>query len=265
MSMKNQSRLSIFALMIIGATVLSLFGLNYLVEAIAEKKTPVAAHRPPFPQGNKFNGRDDSLNEDDSSTQDSIPSNNFGRMNLGKRPYPNYNKKMPPGFPPNMNQPPMHGMPNHVQRGNHSANIQRSSPPSHPVQEPNNHYGTAPNHFQPNNAGQPPFPTNNNNFRPSEEDIRRMEMERRRMMESFPPPPGYYNPDDRYDDSYDGPPDDYYDDYAPDYEGKIEKKNKDEVKLSQASDEDEIIDTISDELDMFIEDDYLYDILEDED
>lgn len=263
MSIKNQSRLPIFALMIIGGTVLSLVGLNYLVENISKKKpAQMAQKQPPSPPRN-LNGKDDEVAPPLGAPELMNPQDKGPELPRGARQYPDMNRMMPPPGMGNMGNNG-NGVMRHMQKGNRDPNIERTAPPIERGDKNNGNNGPGKMPPPRDQMGYPPPP--GNNFRPSEEDIMRMEMERRRMMESFPPgpPPGYYNRDDRYDGPYDGPPDDYYDDYDPGYEGKLDDKSKEDIRTSH-SDPGEIHDDLEDP-DFQLEDEYLSEFLdEDED
>lgn len=264
MSIKNQSRLFIFALMIIGGTVFSLVGLNYLVDGISKKKPVEMAHQqPPSPPRN-MNGKDDELAPPEVP-EPLNPQNNGPEMPPGRRQFPDMNRMMPPqgmGNMGNNGQGVMRRMP----KGNHD--IERTPPPMDRGDRNNGNGNGAPGKMPQRDPREPMGYPPPGNFRPSDEEIRQMEMERRRMMESYPPgpPPDYYNRDDRYDGPYDGPPDDYYDDYDPGYEGKLEDHGKEDIRTSHTVDSGDLRDDSLEDPDFQLDDEYLYEFLdEDED
>ncbi len=261
MNIKNQSRLPIFALVIIGTTVLSLVGLNYLVEAISKTKAPQMAQSqiPPRRMPN-LNGRDDGANSPDDAAK-------AAPLRPMPKKMPDFNQGMPPpgmrgdpremnGVMRNLRRPGMNGgneaMPP-IERTNGKNGNQkfppelkeRTPPPALPQIPPSER------------AGRPEYPTFDPNQAP----------------QGWPPapPPGYYPPPSDYypegpyydEDYLDIPEDEGYPGYDG-YDGKLEDNNKEEIKTT------EVIDVDDEELneDLYLEDEYFGDFFdenEDED
>lgn len=226
MSIKNQSRLTIFASVIIGVTVLALFGLYFLVEKISLTKTPQMTMQMPPPgpppgleDGMKAKAKgqratsdsfDDAVPPPRKAKADAAPSP-ARRVSNGKNDAAMEQKQ------PNMNAPrggmPMQGM-----------------PPGMPPHMQNGYYP----------GGPPPFPPN---VDPQQRAFYEQEMERQRQMmmqgppEGYPPYPYYPGgpPPMDYEDSYDrgpyGGPDDYYD---YDYDSKNETAKENDTNFAQA-------------------------------
>lgn len=281
MSIKNQSRLPIFASLIIGVTVCALFGLNFLVDKISTTTPPRMALQTPAqarPGQPSLPGLDDALPpggvKDPSGSDDSGPKDftkgggakarpNGGgapstpgpirRVNGGKGdarmeqrgPMP---QGPPPGYPPQGFPPGYPG------------------PRGYPQGPPGGGGGYYP----------PPFPEGFNPYNPPS----REEMERH--MQMYPPPmdmmyPPNYGPPMERDDYYDSAPyfepEDYYD-YDFNSKNEIKKDTnfaagKNQPQLTELKLEDEQyqadMDNNSDEelgADEFLEDEYLMEYLE---
>ncbi len=212
MSIKNQNRLPIFALLIIGVTVISLVGLNFLVNKIAMIKAPQLAMKPAAPPPPQHQGLDDALpNPKHPKILPRVQLKNQVpplEKNGGLKRVRNSNEQAP-----ETERRP-------AERKNSSTQERPSSPP--PDRNP---YGYP-----------PPLPEG---LDPAERALIEQELQRRRdMMRDYPsgPPPGYYpepdSPEDSYDPNYE---DDYYD---PDYEGRSEDKAKTNTKTSEYEDRD---------------------------
>ncbi len=263
MSIKNQSRLPIFALIIIGATVFSLVGLNYLVEKIAKTRPPEMAQSKPPPALRNMNGQDDAV----------APLVPPGKLGGDLRPpAPNgfdLKKGMMP--PPGMKGPEGNGG-GVMRRMRKGANGEAGGDRAYPNGNNGGGAGNGGQNGGPNGKAPPrdlkerpnqppPPPVPDQNYRPSDQELYEIEMERRRMMG---PPPGYAPPE-YYQD---GPPPygeedyEYFDDY--DYDSKLEDPNQEDIKTT-ASDTNEYQDEPNNDLDLVVEDEYLNEFLDEED
>lgn len=246
MSIKNQNRLPIFALIIIGVTALSLVGLNYLVEAISKTKTSqMAQSQAPSRKVPNLNGLDDGRQGADDAARKapSLPG--------ALKKIPDFNQ----GAQPGMRGPPPDGMMRRMRGGaginNGMAPIERTNgrnsgqkfplelkertpPPALPQIPASERPGRAPEPQFDQNQGPP------QGWPP-------------------PPPPGYYPPPDYYDE---GPyyEDEYYDPDENGYEGKLEETEAGMVKTTEVMDSD---DEAADE-ELYMEDEYFNDFFENE-
>lgn len=270
MSIKNQNRLPIFALMIVSATVLSLVGLNYLVEGIANKKTPQMAEAKVPHKPNPMGAKDDALDAPVAAPKGMAEPGMMAPPGMKGLPPFDKNRMMPPMPHPGQEngQGAMRRMHNNG-KGPFDPRIERTPPPMPPPQqERNDKAGSAPQGSRERAQQPPPPPQGGNYYQPSQDEIMRMEeMERRRMMDyPPPPPPGYYDRDGGgYDDPYDyydGPPDDFYE---RGYEGKLDTKEKEDTRTSQTSDHYGAHADSPEDPDSFMDDEYLYDLLDDDD
>lgn len=239
MSIKNQSRLPIFASLIIGVTIALLFALNLVVDKISKIKPPSMAQNMPPPPGMK-------------PVVQAHP-------NAPAQPDDEYKSQRAPKIQPGQGAPGSDGVMRRAPSGKNGADMPKSPPPPQPTGGAKPPTGAPP---QP--QGQPgmPYPPGAMQMSPEERDAMEREMERRRQMmqeyqdygpQYYPPPPDFYpNP---YDSGY---YDDYEDnDYDPGYRGKLEEKNS-IVRLSEEEEEDEEFDP-----DDYRADDYLRDDEED--
>lgn len=272
------SRLGAFALAIMGITVASLVSLNFLVDKISQTKNPTLALSPKFKPPKNLGGTDDAVLEPEALNGRTQPKKMGKRVGNGLK-----NGRRGLTQPP-MEDPDQKALPNSAIRARRGKNgvprapIERSSRPQAEEAE-----------------SSPPYPIPNNlNLKPSERELIEQEMERRRrFLESQDgPPPEYLYPPPGFDDHYENEPyEDYNGDYDPDYEGKIEKKTdqklsdfdeenlaqedddiesyeddyvkeNDQVRLSEQEDGIFYEEIFEEDLDYFLEDEYLYDYYE---
>jgi hypothetical protein len=225
MSIKNQRPLIIFASVIIGLTVASLFGLNLLVDHIAKISPPsipmAAPARPPTAEGL---GADDAI--DRGQPPSPIPPGFQGRP---PRPDMMQRPKMP-----DMRDRPTEDAMRRVRNGKDAPDLRRTAPrapngrddaaiqkngmPAYPQDMANGYYP-------------PPYQMQPPQMDPKERERIEQEMQRRREMYYSAPPPGYYPPPYQPEDSYNGQNyDPYeYEDYYEDYDGYEDWESKYEV------------------------------------
>lgn len=273
MSIKNQSRLPIFALVIIGATVFSLVGLNYLVDKIAKTSPPQMASRRPPPNMKNMNGRDDAV------MPSAQPENAPAELNNGM---PGLNLKgMPgPGPGPGPGQQGFRKGPDEngggvMRRMRKGMNGEPGDmrPPAGPAGNggPQGGNGANGGRMPPRDLKEQPkqAPPPGERQGPSERELIEMEMERRRMEgppPSYGPPPGYGPPagypDRDYEPGpYDGPDDSYYFD-EPDYDSKLEDPDGEDIKTSSRS--NDVVDEPANDPDFYLEDEYLNEFFDEE-
>lgn len=271
MSIKNQSRLAVFASLIIGVTVAALFGMNFLIDRISKTKPPSMAVVMPPPALLNRPSADDSLNTpppahsgDDMAAPEGmdnkqgLPGGSMRRVNNGKSDAPM--EKRSTAAPTGARGMAPNGMP-------------AGMPPSGPPQG-----------MPPGGMGNGYYPPPPPNMDPQQRELMEQEMERRRQMfqngppEGYGPPPGYYPPPmpEYMGDPYDGAPGPYYngpeDYYDYDYESKNEYKSEPALPQHKAKLADLAGEVYSEDLDDedelngpedFLEDEYLHDYLDD--
>jgi hypothetical protein len=261
MSLKNQSRLTIFATVIIVLTAVALFSLNLVINKISQATPEHLAIEGKIPKAAPPAGHsvDDSLSgsDIDDAAPDKSPEHNRMKnkpsFNIDPQAGANIRKfggATKPQAP--VTRPPMPG--------------------GHPGGYPGGPPGMPPRGMGPEGYYPPGFPPG---FNPNDPAMmEQMERQRQMMMQQGGPPgypPEYYPqmPDDGYpdmDDYYDGPPGYYYDPYG--YESKYEQHpdNQERHVLSQESDEHEEFDRAEREeglgADDFIQDEYLREYLD---
>lgn len=276
MSIKNQSRLTVFASLIIGVTVAALFGMNFLIDRISKTTPPaMAANMPPpgafarpgvddslngKPQGGVSDGTDDTVAPNGTDQKGGPPMTGpMRRANSGKNDAAMEKK-------PAAAQPPR-GMPqNGMPMGMPPGGMPPGGMPPGGMMPPGMRNGYYP----------PPFPEN---MDPNQREFMEQEMERRRQMfQQGPPdgyPPGYFPPPmpDYMDDSYDNGryyngPEEYYE---YDYESKNEKNDpalvQNRTRLADLAEEEHGEDLEGDDelngSEEFLEDEYLNEFMED--
>jgi hypothetical protein len=221
MSIKNQKTLLISASLIIGLTLLILFGLNYIVEKISQTP-PSPTFSSPLPPNN-MPGIDDALDQKKPSKFD-MPSNGKPFIDDQARP------------PVRMWQPDKKRMPNKVMRrvrnGKDAPDLKRTRPRAGQTKE-DMYRGrpVTPPPMQNNGYYPPPMQVPDNaQLDPKEREMIEREIERRREL-FYGPPPEYYPPPGYENDYDDGTIEDRYDyDYDYEYEPGLEGNNLDKPK-----------------------------------
>jgi hypothetical protein len=262
MSIKNQSRLTIFAALIVGVTVVSLGGLNFIVDKISKITPPQVAKQEP-PLGARLGG---GVNAGPGVGRDE-DARMPGETTMAPRPYPT----MPGGG--------LSGPARKINGGKNDADFEKKAPAALPPRGQMQHQGglpgALPQHVPPGGippggmppggmppGGMPYFP-DPSKMAPEEREAFEREMMRRQQM--MQPPPDYYPPQ-HFQGPYDNGgyfEDDYEPyDYDPGYRGKLDNQAN-QVKVTQAHHELEAAEDYNYEADD-IDEDYFIDDEEEE-
>lgn len=265
MSIKSQNRLPIFALVIVGLTVLSLFGINYAVETISQTKPASIAYQAPIKQPPSNFVIDDSVERRNKPKPTKIERSNK------KLEKPTKRTRRP-----------------NIRRGNGQDSVKRklgNGPSPQNIERPKRRRKENQNNRQPErriiyppqvrDRYFPPIPEgldlDENEREMIEEEMRRRQREGERYPDNFPPPgfppPGYpppgYDPNEENENGefYYQDPDEFEDEARNEYDRESGDSEYDEqyreeiyetIKAARIF-EDEFID----ERDR-LEDDYYY-------
>lgn len=245
MSIKNQSRFTIFASLIVGVTILAFVGLNLIVDKISKINTSQVAQTEP--RGPRLQGGagGSSGADDEYKTGTNAP----GQPNQGA---------LPPGAKGGLPEP---GAPTPMRRMNGKNGAEFEQKPAQPA---NQRPATVPTQ-QPDMRQSPPpgyqggYP-DPSKMSPEQREAFEVEMYRRQQLiqgqqpDYDYPPPEYYQGPGPYDRGYE---DDY--DYDPGYRGQKTDAKSSQVKISDSSPNHDYDEEDDDEYDP---DDYLDEDLE---